>query len=171
MTVMSRPMGPIARFLADDHDRLDGLLRRATATPGRLEREPFDRFRAGLLRHIALEEKILFRAAREAGGELGPLQRRLRVDHGAISSLLVPPPTPELVSELRSILEPHNAIEEAPEGLYARCDALLASQAEPLLEEMRSYPPVKVAGYRDGPRVLRTAAAALESSAKQVERR
>jgi hypothetical protein len=171
MTEAKRPSGPITQLLAGDHDRLDELLRRATATPGRLEREPFDLFRAGLLRHIALEEKILFREVRAAGGQLGPLLRRLRVDHGAISSLLVPPPTPELVQELRSILGPHNELEEAPDGLYARCDALLAPHAARLLDEMRSYPPVKVAGYRDGPRVLRTAAAALESSAKQLERR
>lgn len=171
MTETTGGAGPITRFLAEDHDRLDGLLRQATAEPGRVARGPFDLFRAGLLRHIALEEKILFREVREAGGGLAPLLRRLRVDHGAISSLLVPTPTAELVSEIRSILGPHNELEEAPDGLYARCDALLAPHAARLLEEMRRYPPVKVAGYRDGPRVLRTAAAALESSAKQLERR
>jgi len=60
--------GPIARHLAEDHARLDALLTRSLADVGELAREPFDAFRAGLLRHIALEEKILFKAAREARG-------------------------------------------------------------------------------------------------------
>jgi hypothetical protein len=34
---------------------------------------------------------------------------------------------------------------------------------------MRAYPEVKVAAYNDGPRVLRTAEAALAQSAKQAE--
>lgn len=164
--------GPIARHLAEDHARLDGLLARAVATPGALAREPFDAFRAGLLRHIALEEKILFRAVREArGGEPLAIFQRLRIDHGALASLLVPTPTPELVGEIRSILVPHNGIEEEAGGLYETCDALLAARAGEIVDAMRAYPPVKVAAYADGPRVLRTAADALRVSAKQFERR
>ena len=163
---------PISAFLGEDHLRLDALLARAVATPGTLEREPFDAFRAGLLRHIALEEKILFRALREArGGEPLAVQRRLRVDHGALASLLVPTPTPELVGEIRSILGPHNAVEEGPGGLYEVSDELLAASAGALLERMSAYPAVKVAAYNDGPRVLRTAADALRVSAMQLERR
>ncbi len=41
-------------------------LRRALALAGEVDREPFDAFRAGLLRHIGIEEKILLPAAREA---------------------------------------------------------------------------------------------------------
>jgi hypothetical protein len=163
--------GPLARFLVDDHDRLDALLRRALARPGEIGREPFDAFRAGLLRHIALEEKILLPAARAArGGDPLPVARRLRVDHGAITSLLVPTPTPEIAAEIRSILEPHNRVEEEPGGLYEACDGLLAGQAEALLARMRGYPEVKVAPYKDGPRVHRTAASALAASALQLDR-
>ncbi len=164
--------GPIGRHLSEDHARLDALLARAVAGDGPLSREPFDAFRAGLLRHIALEEKILFPALREAsGGEPLPVLRRLRVDHGALASLLVPPPTPELVGELRSILDPHDALEEGPGGLYERCDALLAGRAQEILDRMRAYPPVKVAAYYDGPRVLRRAEDALRVSAMQMEQR
>ena len=164
--------GPIGAHLAEDHDRLDALLARSVATPGVLDREPYGAFRAGLLRHIALEEKILFPALREAlGGVPPPEWRRLRIDHGAIASLLVPPPTPELVAELRSILVPHNTFEESPEGLYVRADKLLAGGAEQLIERMRAYPPVRVAAYADGPRVLRRAEDALRQSALQFERR
>lgn len=167
-----REAGPIERFLSDDHSRLDGLLTRAVADPAALDRASYDAFRAGLLRHIALEEKVLLPAAREAlGGEALPLARRLRVEHGAIASLLVPTPTHALVTEIRKILEPHNLLEEAPDGLYATCDRLLSGRAEELVARLAAYPPVKVAAYNDGPRVLRTAEAALEQSAKQAEAR
>lgn len=168
---MSGP-GPIARYLRDDHDRLEALLARSVADPGAFALDAFDAFRGGLLRHIAIEEKILFRAAREArGGEPLALFRRLRVEHGAIASLLVPTPTAELVEEIRSILGPHNVAEEEEGGLYEECDALLAASAEAIVERMRAYPPVKVAPYNDGPRVLRTAAEAMRVSAMQSQGR
>ncbi|WP_242342262.1 hemerythrin domain-containing protein [Anaeromyxobacter terrae] len=158
--------GPIARHLTDDHAYLDALLDRAVPVPGTLDREAFDAFRAGLLRHIALEEKILLPATRRArGGEPLPAARQLRIEHGALASLLVPTPTAELVTELRSILVPHDAREEEPGGVYDQCDALLAGEAEALVQRMREYPPVRVAPYADGPRVLRTAEAALRQSA------
>jgi hypothetical protein len=160
----------ISRSLTEDHDRLDGLLRRALARPGEVDREPYDAFRSGLLRHIGIEEKILLPAAREArGGDPLPLARRLRVDHGAITSLLVPTPTPAIAAEIRSILEPHNVAEEEPGGLYETCDALLAGRAAELVARMEAYPPVKVNRYQDGPAVHRTAASALAASARQSD--
>lgn len=162
--------GPITRFLVADHDRLDALLRLALARPGEVDRDCFDGFRAGLLRHIALEEKILLPAARAArGGEPLPVALRLRIDHGAITSLLVPTPTASIAAEIASILGPHNEVEERPGGLYEACDELLADQAAAIVDRMRAYPEVKVMPYRDGPRVHRTAASALESSARQYE--
>jgi hypothetical protein len=164
--------GPINRYLADDHDRLDGLLRAALARPGEVDRAPFDAFRGGLLRHIGLEEKILLPAARQArGGEPLPLARRLRIDHGAITSLLVPTPTPAIAAELRCILAPHNLVEEQPGGLYEACDTLLADRAAELLARLEAYPPVRLNRYQDGPNVHRTAAAALEASARQFDRK
>lgn len=165
----ARTPGPIERHLSEDHVRLDALLRRAVAAPGAFDRPAFDEFRAGILRHIGIEEKVLLPAVREArGGEPLPLARRLRVEHGAIASLLVPTPSPVIVAELRKILEPHNALEEDPGGLYETCDALLAGRAAEIVERMRAYPPVRVAAYNDGPRVLRTAEEALAQSAKQA---
>ncbi len=164
--------GPITRHLCEDHRRLEALLARALARPGEVDLEPFGEFRAGLLRHIALEEKILLPAAREArGGEPLAVARRLRIDHGAITSLLVPTPTPALVAELRSILDPHGVVEEEAGGLYEDCDRLLAGRAEELVERMRAYPQVKVNRYQDGPAVQRTAAGALAASAKQFDRK
>lgn len=165
--------GPVSRFLAQDHERLDALLARAVREPGALDLAAFDAFRAGLLRHIAIEEKLLFPAVRAArAGEPHPDWRRLRIDHGALTSLLVPPPSEALVAEIRSILDPHNAVEESPGAPYESCDALLGpEEASALVERMRTYPPVKVAPYRDGPRVLRRAEDALRVSAKQFEGR
>lgn len=164
--------GPISQFLAEDHARMDALLAKAVAGPGGVDLGEFSAFRAELLRHIALEEKILLPAAMTArGGQPLPQARRLRVDHGAIAALLVPTPTPEIAGEIRKILGPHNEVEEGEGGVYELCDALLSADAPALLERMRASPPVKVARYQDGPRVCRTAEEALRVSALQSEGR
>jgi hypothetical protein len=163
--------GPVTAYLAEDHARLDALLARAVRHRGGVDLEPYGAFRAGLLRHIGIEEKILFPAIRAArGGEPHADWKRLRIDHGAITSLLVPPPSPDLVAELRSILEPHNVVEEAPGAAYAAADGLAPRDADLVLRMMRAYPPVRVAAYRDGPRVLHRAADALRVSARQFDR-
>lgn len=52
--------GPISEFFHADHRRLDGLLQRAiAASGGAVDETAYAGFRAGLLRHIALEEKLL----------------------------------------------------------------------------------------------------------------
>jgi hypothetical protein len=165
--------GPISEFLAADHARLDALLARALASPPELDRPAFDAFREALLHHIAMEEKVLFPAARAAAaGEPVPHERRLRVDHGAIAALLVPPPSAEIALELRKLLAPHDEVEEGDAGVYAACEARLAGpRAAEVLAELRRYPRVKVAPYRDGPRVCRTAEEALRVSSMQAERR
>ena len=164
--------GPISTFLAADHRRLEALLAAALGSPGGVDLGPYGEFREGLLRHIAMEEKILLPAAREAlGGEPVALARRLRVDHGAIAALLVPTPTPAIAAELRKILDPHNVVEEGPGGVYEVCDRLLAPRAGEVVSRMRAYPPVRVARYQDGPRVCRTAEEALSMSAAQAGKR
>src|SRR5438094_3944728 len=86
--------GNIYRYLADDHVRLDDALRRVTEDAGRIEMQAYAEFRAGLLRHISIEEKILLPAARAArGGKPLPMVSKLRLDHGALAALLVPTPT------------------------------------------------------------------------------
>ncbi len=84
-------MGPLADFLAEDHRRLDTLLDSALADPDKVDGAAYDRFRAGLLRHIGMEEKILLPAAqRLRGGEPLPIAVKLRLDHGALATLLMP---------------------------------------------------------------------------------
>jgi hypothetical protein len=166
--------GPISRFLSADHDRLEDLLSEATAVPGEIERSSYEAFRSGLLRHIGIEEKILAAAYRKAGPpdpDFEATARLLRIDHGAIAALLVPSPTHELVREIRSILRPHNGMEEGELGFYARCDARLAAEADAIVARMRAYPQVPTMPHNDGPAAKRTAAEALAVSARQFEKR
>lgn len=144
-------MHPLVAYLEADHDRLDRLLAEATAPPGRIDLELFGAFRRGLLRHIGIEEKILFSAAKKArGGAPIPAFDRLRADHGLLTALLVPTPTDEIVGRLRSILGPHNEIEERNGGTYATCvEAIGDEEATALLERVRAFPEPPVRPYYD----------------------
>lgn len=160
--------GPLHRFLCADHRRLDALLKRALSRPGRIELSPFGEFRAGILRHIAMEEKVLLPAARRALGEPLPIAARLRVDHGALAALLVPTPTPVVAVGILSVLVPHDRREEEPGGVYDACDAALGpAEAERLVEELRSFPEVPLKPYNDGPEVMAHLEACLERSRRQ----
>jgi hypothetical protein len=161
--------GPLHRFFSADHRRLDALLRRSVEEPGKVDLAPFGAFRAGLLRHIGMEEKVLFAAAREVrGGEPLPIAERLRVDHGAIAALLVPTPTRALVAEILSVLGPHNRREEEPDGVYDACDrALGPAAAERLVEELQGFPEPPIKPYNDGPAVMNHIAANLELARRQ----
>ncbi len=155
--------GPLHRFLADDHRRLEGLFERAVGDPAAPDPAAYAAFRAGLLRHIAMEEKILLPAARQArGGEPLPIAERLRRDHGAIAALLVPSPTPAVVAALRTVLAAHNPLEEDDGGLYDACEALVGDEAAAVLERLRASPAVPVAPHVDGPRIVAAAQRALE---------
>src|SRR5678810_41241 len=86
--------GVLMAFLVEHHRRLAGPFQAAGARPGSIDDHAYTQFRAGLLRHIGMEEKILLPAAqRQRGGEPLPIASKLRLDHGAIASLLMPPPT------------------------------------------------------------------------------
>ena len=116
-------VGPLGEFLAADHRRLEALLDRATADPEAVDQILFEEFRAGLLRHIGMEEKILLPAARRAlGGNPLPIARRLRLDHGAIAAMLVPTPSAKSVARLRQMFALHDALEENRHPSFDRRD-------------------------------------------------
>ncbi len=157
--------GPLAEHLIADHRRLEALLEQAVADPARFDHTAFERFRAGLLRHIGVEEKVLLADARSRrGGEPLPVARVLRVEHGALASLLVPTPDRALVAEIRSILEQHDPREEGPGGLYETCERLAGDELGMLLERVLAAPEVPAARHFDGPAACRTAREALERS-------
>ena len=146
--------GPIETFLTTDHARIDALLAKAERADRSIESEVYAQFRQALLRHIAMEEKVLLPYARDRrGGEPLPVARALRKDHGAIAALLVPSPTPTLCADLRAVLARHNPLEEGSEGLYAVCDVLAGDDAEQVVVRLRAQPDVPMAPHYDGPLV------------------
>jgi hypothetical protein len=141
-------------LLERDHARLDGLLR-AAAAGGNVDPVVYEEFRAGLLRHIGLEEKILLPAARRLrGGDPLEIAPQLKLDHAALAALLVPTPTAAILSTLTSLLAAHNALEEGPQGMYAACEELAGAASSELLARMRAAPPVPTAAHYDGPRAF-----------------
>ena len=136
--------GPVSRAMEDDHRRLDAILARVEAAglaPGPL----YDEFRAGLLRHMWVEEHDLMPKVRLSALSVGKILDRLHSDHGALTALLVPVPTPGILATIRAILAPHNRIEEEPGGLYSLCEG------EPSLE---CAPVIPLRACSEGPQAL-----------------
>lgn len=155
----------ITEYLVADHVRLHDLLA-AACEGGQFDPAPFALFRAGLLRHIGIEEKLLLPAARRARGGV-PLERarELRVEHAALTSLLVPTPDAALCREIQGLLATHDAREEGPLGVYAECERLLsAGESETLATAAMERPQVPVMPHHDGPATHRTAAGALAAA-------
>ena len=153
--------GPIYDFLTADHARIEALIDRAAATDP-VDVDVWQQMRAGLLRHIAMEEKTLMPAARAAHGEPVPMASRLRLQHGAIASLLVPPPDLRIVRALRRILAEHNRVEDEPGGLYDVCDEWIGAGATELIGRLRAQPEVPLAPHVEGPFVRAAIRRALE---------
>lgn len=155
--------GPVTHLLTEDHRRLDTLLQSACHSGDRVDHPLSDQFRAGLLRHIGMEEKILLPTVqRLRGGEPLALAARLRLEHGAIAALLMPTPTAGLIATLRKILDKHNLIEEGPDGLYETSDALAGAESEELLARLRAAPDLSVLPHADTPAVFGAIRRALE---------
>ncbi len=160
----------ICRLMAGDHARLESLLNRAVARPDLMDRTAYAEFRAGLLRHIGMEEKILLPAAqRFRGGEPLPMAAKLRLDHAALAALLVPTPTRAIVAAVRAILEAHNPLEEGPEGLYEICEQLAGAEADGILDKLLSAPEVSVAPHIDGAKVMDATRRALARAGYVLE--
>ena len=146
--------GPISELLSRDHARLDALLERSVAGIDEIEQSAYEEFRAGLLRHIAAEEKLLFPAAQQAnGGEALSGFAKLRLQHGALAALLKPTPTLRIISAIRTILKVHNPLEEGPGGVYELCEQLTHAKSDLLLTRLRVAPRVPVSAHVDSPRI------------------
>lgn len=152
----------VHEYLAADHDRIDGWLQLACAEPGIIDRVAYAEFRKGLLRHIAMEEKVLFPALERLNGERLPVLDRLHLDHGALVALLVPPPSLEVVSTIQSILSGHNLLEEEETGVYRLLDRLSGDDGAEVLEALQRTPEVPVQPHNTKPEVLDATRRAVE---------
>lgn len=156
-------------YLARDHDRLDLLLDASLRDDDSIDGETYGGFRRGLLRHIGIEQKILFLELRRRQGD-SELMRQLHRDHAALSALLVPPPSKEGIATIRSILAQHNPLEEVPGGLYEIFETATGQELASLMEKVRTYPEVPMAPYSDTP-LLREAIEKLLRDAEDGRRR
>ena len=139
---------PIYQFFTNDHRRIDELFNKATENPGNVQENYYHQFRTGLLKHIKMEEKILFPAAQKANGNIPlPLAGKLRLDHGALTSLMVVPPTPEVIKVLLYVLDKHDLLEEEPGGMYDVCEKLTEGETSEILKQLESITEVPVHPY------------------------
>jgi hypothetical protein len=162
--------GKVHRYLVDDHRRLDALLERAMSDPENIDASAYAQFRAGLLKHIGMEEKILFPAAQKRrGGEPLPVAPRLRLDHGALVALLVPSPTASVVAAIRAILKIHNPIEEDAGGMYDQCEKVVGTEVDEILRQLQNYSEVKALPHVDSPFVIEAARRALARAGYDYE--
>ena len=141
-------------FLSRDHQRLDALLG-ACMRQEEKWRASYDEFRRGLLRHISIEERVLFPEVRRRRG-VTPLEQQLHRDHAALAALLVPPPTPVEIGEIAAILDVHNELEETAGGLYELVESLTGPELGQLMARVHAIPEVPVAPHVDNPLVRRT---------------
>jgi|SRR5690606_31059916 len=153
---------PLHQFFEKDHRQIDSFLKKALEKPNEIEMDNYHQFRTRLLRHIKMEEKTLFPAAKKVNPELvKEVVKQYRLEHGAITALMVPPPTVSLLKIIHYILEIHNIAEEEPGGLYDICEALTQGQTQELLEELRATTEVPVHPPNPAPIAIESAVRAL----------
>jgi hypothetical protein len=129
-----------------------------------LESGNFEVFRAGLLTHIAIEERLLMPVLARAG-RFPELLAVLRAEHAVLAAMTVPSPRADLVFQIRRILELHDLLEEGESGLYAKCVQLAAGDAATLLEQIEGFRPAVPSPHRDGAAIERHIAKSLELAA------
>lgn len=155
--------GPLSQFFTKDHCRLESLLNKATANLPQVEMETYGKFRKGLLRHIRMEERILFPAAKAIDEELMKAKiPRFRKEHGALTALMVPSPNENIIKAIRYVMERHDLAEEEPGGMYDVCEKLTQEQTQSLLDELRQTAEVPVHPHNDHPIALKSAKNALQ---------
>jgi hypothetical protein len=155
--------GELQKYLSEDHARLDKLLAQSVENQHSIDLKPYSEFRQGLLRHIGMEEKIVLPAIMKfQNGRQAEIAQRLRLDHGALVALLVPPPSLAIVATIRSILAEHNPLEENAGGLYQLLDQLAGEETDMLLVKLKAAPEVPALPHNDRPGILDITRRAVE---------
>jgi hypothetical protein len=141
--------GPLYNFFAEDHRRLDDVLKLADIRPGEYDMIAYGRFRSGLLKHIKMEETILFPTLEKLqSGVYSERIAKLRLDHGSLTALMVPPPSPAILKALRFILSGHNQLEEEMKGVYDVCDEFVQNP-EAVLDKIKQTSDVPVLAHKN----------------------
>jgi Hemerythrin HHE cation binding domain len=152
----------LSEHFTHDHRRLETLLRRAILSAGTIDETAYAEFRVGLLKHIALEEKILIPAFKTGRENIShALASQLRKEHGALAALLVLPPSIMTRDAILGLLQHHNKREESPDGLYEECDCLPPDSVKEMMEKTRIYPEVPVLPYNSSPHAYEAARRAV----------
>jgi len=161
--------GKIYKFFAEDHRRLEMLLEKAFSQPDKINDSDYAEFRGGLLRHIALEEKILLPSMQHDGKPYAAAAQ-LRLDHGAIAALLVLPPSIAVKNVLQWILMQHNSREEGIPGLYHDCESAFVHSSDTILNKVHQYPDVPMMPYNITPRAMDAARRAVARAGYNFDR-
>ena len=103
------------------------------------------------------------------GGEPLAGAPRLRLDHGALTALLVPPPTAPVIAAIRRILRVHNPVEEDPGGMYDQCEEIIGAEVDEILRQLQNFPEVKVLPHVNTPFVIEAARRALARAGYDLE--
>lgn len=138
----------ITTSLVRDHEEIPALLDACITPSGEVDLQKFDDFRHRLLRHIAIEEKVLRRALVKKLGVEPLFQNGLRRDHAGIASLCVPLPNREWLENLKEQLAHHNRVEEAPGGFYELVEKVC--DPDELLKQIAAMPEVKLPPFQTG---------------------
>jgi hypothetical protein len=162
--------GPLYKFFVEDHRRLEELLDAATAKAPQYDMDLYGKFRAGLLKHIKMEENVIIPAAQKArGGEPLPIAPKIRLDHGALVALLVSAPSRTIINALKGILTCHNPLEENPGGLYNLCEQHAGKDIDEWMKKLEDVPEVPVLPLRSGPNILEATRRALERAGYSLD--
>ncbi len=154
---------PLHQFFTKDHHRLSLILNDATKDIQKIDLDVYHKFRIGLLKHIKMEEKILFPAAQKANNGVAlPLAAKLRLDHGALTSLMVLPPTKEVITIIQHILKQHDQLEEEQGGMYEACEKLTENETDELLQKLYQSTEVPVHPFNESEYALKAAKNALK---------
>jgi hypothetical protein len=147
--------GELYDFFERDHRRLEVLLEKATAPESGFDMDAYREFRQGLLRHIRMEETILLPTAMKIrNGEPLAIAAKIRLDHGALTALMVPPPSKMIVAAVKGILADHDLLEEGPGGMYESIESLSGTQATEMLQKAKSTPEVRLQPNQPGDNIL-----------------
>jgi hypothetical protein len=162
--------GPLYKFFVEDHRRLEKLLSRATVHAPTYDGTGYSEFRVGLLKHIKMEENVIIPAAQQAREGIPlAIAPKLRLDHGALVALLVPPPSPTVVRAIRGILSDHNRTEESQGGLYDLCERLVGEQVVELMKKVEEVPEVPALPHKTGPNILEATKRALQRAGYDLD--